>query len=154
VSPGTQRFAARRHVIAFSLDVVGIVVFAAIGRRSHDETDGLGSVLSTAAPFLLGLLLCWGLIGSGASNLPRQTPASSSGSSPSSSGYSLDGCSGSAARPSPSCSSPPSCSARCSPVVASGSAGSRHARTAPDNRESGDVLRTIRSGMPPLSGGH
>jgi len=83
VSPGTQRFAARRQIIAFSLDVVGIVVFAAIGRRSHDETDGLGSVLSTAAPFLLGLLLCWGLIGSGASNLlARRRPQLHDGASP------------------------------------------------------------------------
>lgn len=60
MSADTDRFAARRQVTALSLDVVSIVVFAAVGRRSHDESRGLGSVLSTAAPFLVALLVGWG----------------------------------------------------------------------------------------------
>lgn len=39
--------------------MLAIVVFAAIGRSSHAEVvDGLG-VLTTAAPFLLGLVVGW-----------------------------------------------------------------------------------------------
>jgi hypothetical protein len=37
-----------------TVDLVLIVVFAAIGRRSHDESGAVVGVLSTAAPFLIG----------------------------------------------------------------------------------------------------
>ncbi len=36
------------------VDLVLIVVFAAIGRRSHEESGAIVGVLSTAAPFLIG----------------------------------------------------------------------------------------------------
>ena len=39
---------------ALGMDLVLIVVFAAIGRRSHDESGAIVGVLSTAAPFLIG----------------------------------------------------------------------------------------------------
>ena len=60
MNTNTERLDARRQISALSLDVVSIVVFAAIGRRSHDESRGLGAVLSTAAPFLLALIVGWG----------------------------------------------------------------------------------------------
>jgi hypothetical protein len=40
-------------------DVVAVVVFAAIGRASHDESDGIVGILAVAAPFLVGLLVAW-----------------------------------------------------------------------------------------------
>jgi peptidoglycan/LPS O-acetylase OafA/YrhL len=39
---------------ALVLDLVVILVFAAVGRRSHDEGDALTGVLRTAWPFLAG----------------------------------------------------------------------------------------------------
>jgi FtsH-binding integral membrane protein len=47
---------------ALVIDGVGTVVFAAIGRRSHDEAEGLGAVLTTAAPFLVALAIGWALV--------------------------------------------------------------------------------------------
>lgn len=41
------------------LDVVAVVAFATLGRRSHDEGLGVVGVVDTAAPFLLGLVLAW-----------------------------------------------------------------------------------------------
>ncbi|MFC6713807.1 DUF3054 domain-containing protein [Branchiibius cervicis] len=49
----------RRAVGAFVLDVLLVVLFAAIGRRSHDESGAAAGVLSTAGPFLAGLVLGW-----------------------------------------------------------------------------------------------
>lgn len=40
-------------------DVVAVVVFAAIGRASHDESGAVAGVLLTAAPFLAGLAVAW-----------------------------------------------------------------------------------------------
>jgi DUF3054 family protein len=52
IRPASVTFAA-------GADVLAIMVFAAIGRSSHAEVvDGLG-VLTTAAPFLLGLVVGW-----------------------------------------------------------------------------------------------
>ena len=39
------------------LDLALIVVFAAIGRRSHDEGSALGGTLVVAAPFLIGYVI-------------------------------------------------------------------------------------------------
>jgi hypothetical protein len=41
------------------LDVLAILVFAAVGRASHDEGDAVGGVLRTAGPFLLGCVVGW-----------------------------------------------------------------------------------------------
>jgi hypothetical protein len=45
--------------MALFADVACVVVFAAIGRASHDESDGLLSVWATAWPFLAGCVLGW-----------------------------------------------------------------------------------------------
>jgi hypothetical protein len=50
-------------VAAFGLDVAIVVAFAAVGRRSHDESRNLAGVLGTAAPFLLGLVVGWLVVG-------------------------------------------------------------------------------------------
>ncbi|MEA5153515.1 DUF3054 domain-containing protein [Raineyella sp.] len=44
------------------LDLVCVVVFAALGRGAHGEAVGLGSVAATAWPFLLGCLAGWGVL--------------------------------------------------------------------------------------------
>jgi len=49
----------RRTPLAAGLDTASVVLFVAIGRREHDEGTALAGLLSTAAPFLLGLLVAW-----------------------------------------------------------------------------------------------
>ena len=49
----------RLSLLAMALDVVAIVLFAALGRRSHDEDSGVLDVLETAAPFLIALAVGW-----------------------------------------------------------------------------------------------
>jgi hypothetical protein len=45
---------------AAALDVVAILLFVAIGRRSHDEGGNAASeAVKVAAPFLIGLALGW-----------------------------------------------------------------------------------------------
>jgi hypothetical protein len=51
--------ATTRAVAAFGADVVGILVFVAAGRRSHDEGTGVGGVIEVAAPFLIALVVGW-----------------------------------------------------------------------------------------------
>lgn len=48
-----------RVPLAIGLDVFSIVLFVALGRRSHDRSGALPSVLETAAPFLIGLIVGW-----------------------------------------------------------------------------------------------
>lgn len=54
-----------RYLPALVVDVVAIIVFAILGRRSHAEDGTLFGVLGTAWPFLAGALighvLCWGI---------------------------------------------------------------------------------------------
>jgi FtsH-binding integral membrane protein len=57
-----RRPGPKRLIAALLADGVGVVVFAAIGRRSHDEADGVGAVLTTAAPFLVALAIGWALV--------------------------------------------------------------------------------------------
>jgi hypothetical protein len=45
---------SRRPWLAFVLDAALIVLFAALGRRTHDEGSAIGGTLRVAAPFLLG----------------------------------------------------------------------------------------------------
>jgi hypothetical protein len=49
----------RIPALAFAADVVAVVVFAAVGRMSHDRPDDLLGLLGTAAPFLVGLVVAW-----------------------------------------------------------------------------------------------
>ena len=48
-----------RAVLAAAIDVVVVIVFVAIGRRSHDEAGTLSGIAQTAAPFLIGLGFAW-----------------------------------------------------------------------------------------------
>lgn len=41
------------------MDVIGVVVFCAVGRRSHDEGLSITGVATTAWPFLTGTLVGW-----------------------------------------------------------------------------------------------
>lgn len=54
--------ATDRRAVAWAaaLDVVSILLFVAIGRRSHDETgNAVTEAVKVAAPFLIGLALGW-----------------------------------------------------------------------------------------------
>lgn len=42
-----------------AVDVVGVLVFCALGRRSHDEGLNITGVAATAWPFLTGTALGW-----------------------------------------------------------------------------------------------
>ena len=48
-----------RMTVAAVLDTVTIVVFVAVGRRTHEQEPGLAGVFLTAAPFLIALLVGW-----------------------------------------------------------------------------------------------
>lgn len=48
-----------RTPVAFVLDVVVVLLFALAGRASHDLSGGVLGVLSTAWPFLVGLVVGW-----------------------------------------------------------------------------------------------
>ena len=61
----TNASAATRRRVGSSLaiDIVAVLVFVGIGRRSHDESgNAVTGVLSVAAPFLIALVAGW-LIG-------------------------------------------------------------------------------------------
>lgn len=49
----------RIPALALVADLVAVIVFAAVGRASHAESDGLLGLLTTAAPFAAGLLVAW-----------------------------------------------------------------------------------------------
>lgn len=50
----------RQITIAAAIDVVTILAFVVIGRRSHDEDGSVtGEALKVAAPFLIALALGW-----------------------------------------------------------------------------------------------
>jgi hypothetical protein len=52
----------RAITAAASIDAVCIVIFVAIGRHNHDESSAISGTLSTAAPFLIALLLAWVIV--------------------------------------------------------------------------------------------
>jgi len=59
-APGSShRAGVRAAVVAFVLDVGLVLLFAAVGRRSHAESGAVLGVLRTAWPFLAGLVLGW-----------------------------------------------------------------------------------------------
>ena len=41
------------------IDVIAILVFVAVGRRSHEEANSISGLLQTAAPFLIALASSW-----------------------------------------------------------------------------------------------
>lgn len=49
----------RTAATAFVLDLLAVVAFVAIGRRSHEEDSGLGGFFEIAAPFFLGVAIAW-----------------------------------------------------------------------------------------------
>jgi Protein of unknown function (DUF3054) len=46
-------------MLAAGADVLAVLVFAAVGRSSHGEVLDTFGVVTTAVPFLLGLLIGW-----------------------------------------------------------------------------------------------
>jgi peptidoglycan/LPS O-acetylase OafA/YrhL len=49
----------RRGPVWLGIDVVCVLVFCAVGRRSHDEGLNIAGIASTAWPFLSGIALGW-----------------------------------------------------------------------------------------------
>lgn len=45
--------------VAAGVDTMIVVGFAALGRRNHDEQPGLGGLVDTAWPFVVGLVVGW-----------------------------------------------------------------------------------------------
>ena len=41
------------------IDVLAVLVFVAIGRRSHEEANSISGLLLTAAPFLIAVVSSW-----------------------------------------------------------------------------------------------
>jgi len=56
-----RRYTRRLVAFAFALDLLAVVVFAAIGRRNHDEDGGFGVTIEVAAPFLIGVAAGWAI---------------------------------------------------------------------------------------------
>lgn len=48
-----------RRLAWLGMDVIGVLLFCAVGRRSHDEGINLGGVAATAWPFLSGTAVGW-----------------------------------------------------------------------------------------------
>ncbi len=64
----------QRTAILVAGDIVALLIFAAIGRRSHGEAAGLGAILEvarTAAPFILGWMIAATLAGAYAPSRTR-----------------------------------------------------------------------------------
>jgi hypothetical protein len=58
---------------AFVADLVLVVTFVLIGRRSHDESSALVGVLTTLWPFAAGLVVGWALVLVRGRSLPAVT---------------------------------------------------------------------------------
>jgi peptidoglycan/LPS O-acetylase OafA/YrhL len=54
-----QAVRSRTVTFAAAADVLAVLAFAVVGRSSHAEVADAIGVLTTAAPFLLGLLVGW-----------------------------------------------------------------------------------------------
>lgn len=52
----------RRPAIAFGIDVALVVLFAAIGRASHAESNAVTGAVVTASPFLAGTVIGWSVV--------------------------------------------------------------------------------------------
>lgn len=57
--PTAERTAARAALVALLADVVCVLVFCAIGRRSHAEGITVAGIAQTAWPFLSGTAAGW-----------------------------------------------------------------------------------------------
>ena len=44
------------------VDVIAVLVFVAIGRRSHEEANSISGLLQTAAPFLIAVASSWAVV--------------------------------------------------------------------------------------------
>jgi hypothetical protein len=60
---GSRSTGVRRALIALFADVVCVIVFCTIGRRSHAEGLTVAGIVQTAWPFLAGTGVGWLLIG-------------------------------------------------------------------------------------------
>jgi hypothetical protein len=49
----------RRTPLAAALDTASVVLFVAIGRREHEQDSAISGLVSTAAPFLIALVVAW-----------------------------------------------------------------------------------------------
>jgi hypothetical protein len=49
----------KKHTLPLLIDAVIVIVFCAIGRRTHDEANALAGLTMTAWPFLTGLVIGW-----------------------------------------------------------------------------------------------
>lgn len=49
----------RRIALALTFDLLSMLLFVGLGRRTHSQEPGLGGLLSTAAPFLIALGIGW-----------------------------------------------------------------------------------------------
>jgi hypothetical protein len=49
----------RRGPLWLAIDVICVLVFCAIGRRSHDEGLNVAGIAATASPFLGGTVVGW-----------------------------------------------------------------------------------------------
>jgi hypothetical protein len=50
---------SRRAAIALAVDLTAVLVFVAIGRRSHEEGSAVAEFVETAAPFVIALGFGW-----------------------------------------------------------------------------------------------
>lgn len=50
-----------RHLWAIIVDVVAVIIFAAIGRSAHSRAPGIDGLIQTAWPFVVALLVGWTL---------------------------------------------------------------------------------------------
>lgn len=60
---------SRIPALALAADAVAVIVFAAVGRVSHAESDDVLGLAATVAPFAVGLIAAW------ATPLVRARPA-------------------------------------------------------------------------------
>ena len=51
-----DRFAALRPL---AVDLLGVIVFVAIGRNNHDEGTAIDGIATVASPFLIALVVGW-----------------------------------------------------------------------------------------------
>ena len=65
-----------RPAVALGLDVVSVLVFVGIGRRSHDESGSvISGIVAVAAPLLIGLAAGWAIARAWRSPVALQTGA-------------------------------------------------------------------------------